>query len=82
VPLDGVTYAYEILPASAAPLRRRLFEMVLDDRQRDQAARRMLVRIDELRDEYGRPDDEPRHPWLASGVTWPPMEPQPGMNPN
>ena len=71
VSVEGWAHAHEIVPRPAAPLRRRLFEMVLDDRQRDQAARRMLVKIDELRDEYGRPDDEPRHPWLASGVPWP-----------
>lgn len=79
VPVEGWAHAYEIVPRPAAPLRRRLFEMVVDDRQRDQAARRLLVRIDRLRDEYGRPDEEPRHPWLASEVPWPIVGPQPAM---
>lgn len=71
VPVEGWAHAHEIVPSSAAPLRKRLLEMVLDDRLRDRAARGLLIRIDQLRDEYGRPDDEPRHPWLASGVPWP-----------
>jgi hypothetical protein len=29
-----------------------------------------LVEIDKLRDAYGRIDDEPRHPDIASGEPW------------
>ena len=82
VPVEGWAHGHEIVARPAAPLRRRLFEMVLDDRQRDQSARRMLVRIDELRDEYGRPNDEPRHPWLASGMPWPLVETRQELRPN
>lgn len=82
VPVEGWGYAHEIVPKPAAPLRRRLFEMVLHDRLRDRAARYLLVRIDRLRDEDGRPDDEPRHPWLASGVPWPLLEPRQDVRPN
>jgi hypothetical protein len=35
------------------------------------AAARCLRHIDELRDEYGMPDSEPRHPDLASAKPWP-----------
>jgi len=74
VPLDAAGSTYEIVPSSAAALRRRLFEMVLYDRQRDRMARGLLVWIDDHRDRYGRPDDEPRHPWLASDAPWPIVE--------
>jgi hypothetical protein len=77
VPVEGLANTVEIVPRLAAPLRRKLFEMLLNDPYRDQAAQRMLVMIDELRDEHGRPDDEPRHPWLASGVPWPLVEKPP-----
>jgi hypothetical protein len=30
-----------------------------------------LNQIDEIRDEYGLPEGEPRHPDLASGRPWP-----------
>jgi hypothetical protein len=30
-----------------------------------------LVEIEELRDEHGRVDDEPRHPDISSGQPWP-----------
>jgi hypothetical protein len=81
VPVEGWA-AYEIVPTPAAHLRRRLFEMVLHDRLRDRAALRLLVGIDRLRDQYGRPDDEPRHPWLASGVPWPLLEPRQDARPD
>ena len=45
--------------------------MLLHDGNRDRIAGRMLAWIDDLRDEHGRPDDEPRHPWLESGAPWP-----------
>jgi hypothetical protein len=77
VPVEGWAHAHEIVPRPAAPLRRRLLEMGLHDRLRDRIARRLLVRIDHLRDEYGRPDNEPRHPWLAWGLPWPLLEFEP-----
>jgi hypothetical protein len=33
--------------------------------------------IDLIRDEYGLPEGEPRHPDLASGKAWPIMTPDP-----
>jgi hypothetical protein len=38
---------------------------------RDDPAARCLKLIDKLRDEYGAPESEPRHPDLASGKQWP-----------
>jgi len=62
---------YNILPSSAKGLRKRLFEMVIQDTARKDIARKVLIQIDDLRDEYGRPEDEPRHPWIESGYPYP-----------
>ena len=40
-------------------------------------AARCLNRIDEIRDDYGAPENEPRHPDLESGQPWPIMRPDP-----
>lgn len=52
-------------------LRARLFRMALEDRKRRKSACMLLGRIEVWRLEYGRPTDEPRHPDLASGESWP-----------
>lgn len=56
-------------------LRVRLFRMTNEDEKRRWAAFMLLGQIEEWRLEYGRPTDEPRHPDLASGQSWPPKEP-------
>jgi hypothetical protein len=40
---------------------------------RTDAATHCLHLIDEIRDDYGTPDSEPRHPDLSSGKQWPAM---------
>ena len=72
--IEGSVSTYEILPTAATLLRKQLFDMIVYDRQRDSVAHRLLCRIDKLRDEHGRPDDEPRHPMLESGVPWPMLD--------
>jgi hypothetical protein len=42
-------------------------------------ATRCLIEIDKIRDEYGTPDSEPRHPDLGSGKQWPIMMPDPDV---
>jgi hypothetical protein len=64
-------YSYYIFPSSALKLRRQLLEMSVSDLERNEAAKSVLEWIDELRDKYGRPVDEPRHPCLESGIPWP-----------
>ena len=56
-------------------LRVRLFRMANEDEKRRKSAFKLLGQIEEWRLEYGRPTDEPRHPNLASGQSWPPKEP-------
>ena len=64
-------HSYHLVPSSALKLRRKLLEISVSDPERNEAAKSVLEWIDELRDKYGRPDDEPRHPCLESGISWP-----------
>ncbi|NOT22816.1 MAG: hypothetical protein HOP22_08820 [Nitrospiraceae bacterium] len=66
--------AYNVVPVPAVELRRELLAMTRGADCTDAAAR-CLNQIDEIRDEYGAPDSEPRHPDLASGKRWPVMMP-------
>ncbi len=72
VPSESWKDAYNVVPVPASELRRKLLAMTTGDSQTDAAAR-CLNQIDEIRDEYGAPDSEPRHPDLASGNRWPVM---------
>lgn len=66
--------AYEVVPVPAVELRRKLLALTTDGGPMDAAAR-CLNQIDKIRDDYGTPDSEPRHPDLASGKRWPIMIP-------
>ncbi|MBC3229988.1 NACHT domain-containing protein [Serratia fonticola] len=70
VPSETWQGAFEIVPVSAGSLRMKLFELVTDGGPDDVAAHWMR-KIDWIRDEYGVPEDEPRHPDIASGRPWP-----------
>ena len=74
VPSESWKGAYNIVPVPAGKLRRELLAMTMVNSPTD-AASRCLNQIDEIRDEYGTPDSEPRHPDLASGKRWPVMMP-------
>jgi hypothetical protein len=66
-PLSG--NSYEIHGVNAAGLRKALFAMI--DGTCGVLAKACLVRIDKLRDEYGRVEFEPRHPDIDSKRAWP-----------
>lgn len=68
--------AYNVVPIPAMVLRRKLLAMTVRGGKDDPAAR-CLNLIDKLRDEYGAPESEPRHPDLASGRPWPILTPDP-----
>lgn len=70
VPTENWEGAYNVVPVPAGELRRKLLAMASSGGQ-DDAAARCLNDIDTLRDEYGAPESEPRHPHLASGRPWP-----------
>ncbi|MCW2098812.1 UNVERIFIED_ORG: hypothetical protein EDF86_2201 [Pseudomonas psychrophila] len=55
-------------------LRVLLFRMAVGDQKRHKSASILLGKIEEWRLEYGRPAGEPRHPDLASGRSWPPVD--------
>jgi len=76
VPSEHRRDAFDVLPVPATELRRKLLAMTTDGGSHDAAAR-VLREIDKLRDENGAPEDEPRHPDLASGKPWPILVPDP-----
>lgn len=76
VPAENWEGAYNVVPVPAVELRRKLLEMTSSGGKDDPAAR-CLNLIDKLRDEYGAPESEPRHPNLASGRPWPILTPDP-----
>ncbi|MES0066873.1 hypothetical protein NKJ73_13705 [Mesorhizobium sp. M0074] len=57
---------------AANEIRVRLFRMAHEDGKRQKSAFMLLGWIEVWRLEQGRPADEPRHPDLASGESWPP----------
>ena len=52
-------------------LRKRLFALTEHDTAEARLAAACLATIDELRDDYGRAESEPRHPDIESGRPWP-----------
>lgn len=78
VPSEHWRGAFDMLPVAATELRRKLLAMTADGGSRDSAAR-VLREIDQVRDESGAPEEEPRHPDLASGKPWPIFVPDPGV---
>jgi hypothetical protein len=76
VPAENWEGAYNIVPVAATELRRKLLAMTGSGGKDDPAARCLNV-MDKLRDEYGAPDSEPRHPDLSSGRPWPILMPDP-----
>lgn len=67
----GGGYAYTIEPIIANDIRCHLFEMALKDKHRERSSWILLGQIETWRLEYGRPDNEPRHPSFDSGKPWP-----------
>jgi len=76
VPSETWKNAFTIVPVAAAELRRELLAMTTDGGASDAAAQ-CLSQIYSIRDEYGMPEGEPRHPDLASGRPWPILTPVP-----
>jgi hypothetical protein len=70
--------ALEVQFVAATELREKLLGMTTDGGPHD-AASRALRQIDKIRDTYGGPEDEPRHPDLASGKPWPILAPDPDL---
>ena len=69
------TNVYTLQARASNELRARLFGMALVDSKRRNSAFILLGQIEVWRLKFGRPTDEPRHPDLASGQSWPPQQP-------
>lgn len=76
VPSDTWKGAFDVLPVAATSIRKQLLVMTEDGGPADSAAR-WLRHIDLVRDQLGVPEDETRHPDLASGKPWPILRPDP-----
>jgi hypothetical protein len=63
--------AFNLHPAPLAALRRELFGMLEVGPHEAALAAACLTAIDELRDEYGPAESEPRHPNVETGRPWP-----------
>jgi hypothetical protein len=63
--------AVEYFTVPLTELRRLLFGLAVAGGPQSSVAESCLIAIDELRDEHGRVDEEPRHPDIASGRAWP-----------
>lgn len=70
IPSEDWRGAFHVVPAPAVDLRKALLALTSDGGPDDRAAR-CLNDIDKLRDRYGAPETEPRHPDIASGKPWP-----------
>ena len=76
VPSETWKGTYQVVPVPAEGLRRRLLEMTTDGGPHDVAAR-CLRRVDRVREWFGAPESEPRHPDITSMKAWPIMNSQP-----
>jgi hypothetical protein len=63
--------AYELVPQQLNGLRKQLFAMTAVDSPDAPLASACLDTIGAIRDEYGAPKDERRHPDIASDRPWP-----------
>jgi len=63
---------HQLYSLPAPELRKGLFDMVVNGNTAEsRLASECLTVIDEIRDDYGHVDAEPRHPNIAMGVPWP-----------
>lgn len=74
IPVEDWSNAYNVVPVPAVELRQALLARTIAGGPVESASRSLTI-IDLLRDEYGLPSTEPRHPDLASGMPWPIMKP-------
>ena len=66
---SGMQQAYSL---PAPELRKGLFDLVVNGNTEEvRLATECLRAIDEIRDDYGHVDSEPRHPDIEVGVPWP-----------
>ena len=64
----GATVSFSV---EVSDLRKELFRMINGETAEGKLAVECLTAIDELRDEHGPAESEPRHPDIESGRAWP-----------
>lgn len=67
--------AVALFPVPLDELRRRLYVLALTQTSEAGVARQCLALIDGIRDDYGYPESEVRHPDVRSGQPWPLLAP-------
>jgi hypothetical protein len=70
-PVEDMPGVSEVFGVPLVAVRQRLFEQMQGTDARSGLAEAALNAIEELRDEVGRLDDEPRHPLIESDLPWP-----------
>ena len=60
-----------LIPRAVNSFRATLLDIVLASGPLSALAREMLQRLDLIRLDYGRPEDESRHPNMERNVPWP-----------
>jgi NACHT C-terminal Alpha/Beta 2 len=60
-----------VLPRDLTSVRKTLFQVACSASPKSEIAYDMLLEIERVRNEYGRPDQEPRHPDIHSGRAFP-----------
>jgi hypothetical protein len=71
-PIDGSNSMYDLIPRSVPSLRARLFARANAGDSASPACARLLQLIDGIREDYGEPAEEARHPDITVGQPWPP----------
>ncbi|MDP1992924.1 MAG: hypothetical protein Q8K00_18070 [Syntrophales bacterium] len=75
-PYGKTENTYTLVPQGSNEIKVKLFDLILKDECRKKSAFALLGQIEVWRLEYGRPNNEPRHPVFDSGEMWPPIRSQ------
>ena len=71
-PVQEGSNSFYVHPAPVGHIRKFLFDLLGGAPHEAALARRCLIAIDVLRDEYGIAANDTRHPDVLSGIPWPP----------
>ncbi len=65
----------ELSGLPAAELRKALFDLMVNGSEEESRLSADCLReVDEIRDDYGQVDSDPRHPDIATGIPWPNLD--------
>jgi hypothetical protein len=70
-PTDGWSSTYNLHPVPLTAVRKELFSMLLASPPEAKLAEACLLQIDQLRDDHGQAEFEPRHPDVEADRAWP-----------